>query len=62
MPIPSERPEPDVLAGFFEPPVPVVAPAPLGGPDMDPARRPVDRAGVARGFDEGFDQHGGVVP
>ncbi len=46
LPIPSERTEPDVLAGLVVELVPVVAPAPLGGPNVDPARRLVDGAGV----------------
>ena len=37
-PVPAKGPEPDILAGLVEVPVPVVAPAPLGGADMDPAR------------------------
>ena len=36
---------------------PVVAAAALGGSDMEPARSPVDGAGVARGLDEGLDEH-----
>ena len=55
-PIFSEGPEPDVLARLVEQLVPVVAPASLGGSDMEPARSPVDGAGVARDLDEGFDE------
>ena len=62
-PISSEGPEPDVLAGFVVELAPVVATAPLGGPDMDPAGGPVDRSGIARCFDERFDQNRcGAVP
>ena len=43
-------------------PVPVVAPASLGGADIDPARCPVERAGISRGLYESLDEHGrGVV-
>ena len=61
-PIPSQGPEPDILFRLVGLPVPVVAPAPLGGPDAGPAGGPVNGAGVARGLDEGLDEHGrGVV-
>ena len=61
-PIPSQGPEPDIFFRLVGLPVAVVAPAPLGGPDAGPAGCPVDRAGVARGLDEGLDEHGrGVV-
>ena len=61
-PVSSQGPEPDILFRLVELPVPVVAPAPLGGADMDPARCPVDRAGISRGLDECLDEHGrGVV-
>ena len=36
-PIPSQGPEPDILFRLIGLPVPVVAPAPLGGPDAGPA-------------------------
>ena len=57
LPVFSEWSQPDVLSrlGAFR--VPVVAPASLGGPDVDPARCPVDGAGVARGLDEGLRKH-----
>ena len=60
-PIPSQGPEPDIFFRLVVLPVAVVAPAPLGGSDMDPARCPVHGAGVARSLDEGLDQHGGGV-
>ena len=60
-PIPSKGPEPDIFFRLVVLPVAVVAPAPLGGSDMDPARCPVHGAGVARSLDEGLDQHGGGV-
>ena len=41
--------------------MPVVTPAPLGGPGVDPSRGAIDGAGVARGLDEGLDEHGGDV-
>ena len=54
-PIPSKGPEPDIFFRLVVLPVAVVAPAPLGGSDMDPARCPVHGAGVARSLDEGLD-------
>ena len=61
-PVSSQGPEPDILFRLVVLPVPVVAPAPLGGADMDPARCPVDRAGISRGLYESLDEHGrGVV-
>ena len=61
-PVPSQGPEPDILFRLVVLPVPVVVPAPLGGADMDPARCPVDRAGISRGLYESLDEHGrGVV-
>ena len=61
-PVPSQGPEPDILFRLVVLPVPVVAPAPLGGADMDPARCPVDRAGISRDLYESLDEHGrGVV-
>ena len=57
-PVLAEGPEP---VGFFRLaalPVSVVAPAPLGGPDVGPARCLVEGAGEARGLDEGLDEHG----
>ena len=57
-PVFSQGPEPYVLAGLVVELVPVVSAAPLGGADMDPARCLVDGAGVARGLDEGLDEHG----
>ena len=62
LPIASEGAEPDILfwLGAFH--VRVVAPSTLSGPDMGPAGGSIDGAGVARGFDEGLDEHGrGVV-
>ena len=41
--------------------VPVVSPPALGGSDRDPARSLVDGAGVARGLDEGLNEHRGRV-
>ena len=62
VPVSSQGPEPDILFRLVVLPVPVVAPAPLGGADMDPARCPVDRAGISRGLYERLDEHGrGVV-
>ena len=61
LPVSPERPQPDVFPGFGALHVRVVAPASLGGPDMDPSRCPVDGAGVARGLDEGLDISTGVV-
>ena len=58
LPIPLERPEPDVLSGLVVELIAVVAPSSLGGPDVSPTRSPVDSAGVARGLDEGLDEHG----
>ena len=58
LPIASEGPEPDVLAGIVEELVPVIAPPALSGSDVDPAVGPVDGAGVAGPFDERFDEHG----
>ena len=61
-PVPSQGPEPDILFRLVVLPVPVVAPAPLGGADMDPARCSVDRPGISRGLYERLDEHGrGVV-
>ena len=60
-PVPSQGPEPDILFRLVVVPVPVVAPAPLGGADMDPARCPVDRAGISRGLYESLDEHGVVL-
>ena len=61
-PVSSQGLEPDILFRLVVLPVPVVAPAPLGGADMDPARCPVDRAGISRGLYERLDEHGrGVV-
>ena len=37
----------------------VVAFAPLGGSEVDPARCPVDGTGVTGGLDESLDEHGG---
>ena len=48
----SEGSEPDLLLRLVVQFVPVVAPAPLGGFDMDPAGGPVDGAGEAQGLDE----------
>ena len=48
LPIPSEGPKPDILAGFVVVLVPVVASAALGGSDMDPARGPIEAIGVGR--------------
>ena len=61
MPIFSEGAEPDVLfqLGSFR--MRVVAPPALGGSDPDPARGPIDGAGVARGLDEGLDEQGRCV-
>ena len=62
LPVFSEWSQPDVLFRLRAFRVPVVAPATLGGSDVGPARGLVDGAGVARGLDEGFDEHrGGVV-
>ena len=57
LPVFSEWSQPDVLSrlGAFR--VPVVASASLGGSDTGPARCPVHGAGVARGLDEGLDEH-----
>ena len=61
-PILSEGSEPDVLPGLVVLLMAIIAPAPLSRSDTGPARRPVDGAGVARGLDEGLDEHGrGVV-
>ena len=57
LPIASERPEPEVLAGLVAELVAIVAPAALGGCDVNPARGSMDGAGVARGLDEGLDEH-----
>ena len=54
LPILSEGPEPHVLPGLVVQLVPIVAPASLGGSDMEPAGGPVDGAGVSRGLDEGL--------
>ena len=56
--MPFERPEADVLSGLVVELVAVVAPSSLGGPDVSPARSSIDCAGVARGLDECFDEHG----
>ena len=60
-PIPSQGPEPDILFRLVGLPVPVVAPAPLGGPDAGPAGGPVNGAGVARGLDPKVSMSTGVV-
>ena len=57
LPIAPEGPQPDVLAGLVAELLPVVAAPALGSSDTDPARRPVHGAGVARGLDEGLDEH-----
>ncbi len=50
-PIPSEGPEPDVLAGFVVQLVAVVASAPMGGPHPYPARcSDITYIPVSRGF------------
>ena len=56
-PIFLEGAEPDVLFRLSSFVMPVVAPASLGGPYMGPARGLVDGAGVARGLDEGLNEH-----
>ena len=58
LPIASEGSGPDIFTDFVAELFSVVAPASLGGPDMDPDRYPIDGAGVARRFDEGLDEHG----
>ena len=57
LPVFSEGAKPDVLfrLGAFR--VAVVSSPALGGSDTDPARCIVDGAGMARGFDEGLDEH-----
>ena len=59
LPVVAERPQPDVLPGFVEAFVPVIASASLSGSDVGPSRGPVDGAGVAGRLDEGLDEHGG---
>ena len=59
-PIPSQGPEPDILFRLVVLLVPVVAPPPLGGSEMDPSRGPVDGAGVSRRFDRPGDP--GALP
>ena len=61
-PVLPEGSEPDVFLRLVPFGVPVVAAATLGGSDMGPSRGLVERAGEARGLDEGLDEHGrGVV-
>ena len=48
-PIPSQGPEPDILFRLVGLPVPVVAPAPLGGPDAGSSRRPCKRRRCSAG-------------
>ena len=55
LPVSPQRPQPDVLSGL------VVESSSLCGSNVNPPRSPVDGAGVARGLDEGFDEHGGGV-
>ena len=57
LPIAPEGPQPDVLAGLIAELLPVVAAPALSSSYTDPARRPVHGAGVARGLDEGLDEH-----
>ena len=61
LPVLSEGSQPDVFFGLGSFCMPVIASSSLGGSDGDPARCPVDGAGVARGLDEGLDEHGGGV-
>lgn len=61
-PVLSEGSEPDVFPGLVPLGVPVVATAALGGSDLDPAWRLIQRAGEAQGLEEGLDEYGrGVV-
>ncbi len=61
-PVFSWRAQPDVLFRLVVLSGRIVAAPSPGGANMDPSRGPVDGAGVARGLDEGFDEHGrGVV-
>ena len=61
LPVLSEGSQPDVLFGLGSFRMPVIASSSLGGSDGGPARCPVDGAGVARGLNEGFDEHGCCV-
>lgn len=49
LPVLAQGPQPDVLLQLVMALVGVVAPAPLGGADMDSARSPVPGAGVGTG-------------
>ena len=54
-PVFSEWAQPDVFFRFVELVEPIIAPTSLSRANMDPFKRPIDRSGVARGFNEDFD-------
>ena len=59
LPVPPQGPQPDVLLGFVEAFVPIIASAALGGADPDPSGSLANRPGVSGYLYKGFDQHRG---